>query len=116
MTLYIYVIVYLDQGRNPVPAHWAVLITTREGQRQGIKHHAIGSPFHGYEYEKQQHYNLETEDRRFTTVFLGNIDDVWAERLDEVAVSITVPGVSSTPLDPFAVRQAYRCNDYLSIN
>lgn len=116
MILYIYLIVYLDPGRISVPAHWAILFTAREDDLQGIKHHAFGSEFHGYQYEKQQQYSVKTEDRRFTTVFLGNIDDVWAERLDELAASVAVPRVSSTPLDPFAVRHAYHTNYRLFIN
>lgn len=108
MVHYLYLIVFLDPGRKPVPAHWAVLITPGDGQRQGVKHHAVGSPFRGYQYEKEQHCDLEATDRPYTAVLLENIDDAWTDRIDELAASIAVPGLSSTPLDPFVVRQTHQ--------
>ena len=109
----LHLIVYHERSRRIVPAHWALLLTDGEDDdaKQGPKYHAVGSPFTGYNVEVQRHYNPAETNRLHSLVLLGSIllpplNDGLAdshEQLAAMAHQIAAPGVSSTPLDPFAV-------------
>jgi hypothetical protein len=101
MVLYVYLIVYHE--RRNVPGHWAILVTNTENGLDGQVYHAVGSPFHGYRVEVKPSYDLSRTRRRYTLVFLGCVDDSWLDELAGAAMSISAAGISSTPLDPWAV-------------
>jgi hypothetical protein len=103
MVLYVYLVAYHERGRRVVPAHWAILVVNRENGTRGPVYHAVGSPFTGYEVEVKPVYDLAQTAKRYTVVFLGCIDDSWGAQLATMAYAVAAPGVSSTPLDPFAV-------------
>ncbi|EEQ31711.1 hypothetical protein McanMca71_006605 [Microsporum canis] len=95
MTLYAYVLVYPESSKTP--AHWAIFVTATEEGKVGQEFQAIGSPFHGYSLDIKEQFDLSKEFKMHVLVFLG-----WHSRLAGVAQGIPAPGISSTPLDPFA--------------
>ncbi|KAM5484623.1 hypothetical protein MaudMau93_005843 [Microsporum audouinii] len=100
MTLYAYVLVYPESGKTP--AHWAIFVTATEEGKVGREFQAIGSPFHGYSLDIKEQFDLSKEFKMHVLVFLGCLDDSWHSQLAGVAQGIPAPGISSTPLDPFA--------------
>lgn len=102
MVLYVYSIAYHQKGKIPVPCHWAIFVTDEENGDKGTKYHAVGNPFMGYNREVAS-YDLASTNRTYTRTLLGCIDEVWGPQLAQIASSIAAPGISRTPLDPFAV-------------
>ncbi|KAM5432794.1 hypothetical protein MferCBS31731_007320 [Microsporum ferrugineum] len=100
MTLYAYVLVYPESSKTP--AHWAIFVTATEEGKVGREFQAIGSPFHGYSLDIKEQFDLSKEFKMHVLVFLGCLDDSWHSQLAGVAQGIPAPGISSTPLDPFA--------------
>jgi|SRR5688572_6706898 hypothetical protein len=103
MVLYVWLIAYHATSRRRSPSHWAIFVTRREDGLKGDIYHAVGSPFQGYDPEVKLGYKLEDTRRQYTRIFLGRIDEGWNQYLRQIAGSIPCPGISPTPLDPFAV-------------
>jgi hypothetical protein len=103
MVYSVYLVVYHTGGRRRVPAHWAILVTDSEGDLNGDLFHAVGSPFQGYQVGVKRNYNLSETQRKYSAILLGYIDDSQVDYLSGYATAVQAPGVSSTPLDPFAV-------------
>jgi hypothetical protein len=99
MTREIFLVVF---PQNKVPAHWSMWIPESDGAVEGKIIHAIGSPFQGYKLEIKS-YNISKTARRYHQISLGSIHDDWLPWLDSKAGGVPTPGVSRTPLDPFAV-------------
>ena len=53
MVQFLYIVVYHEKGRKPVPAHWATLFTEDEGKYVGPVYQAIGNPFQGYNFKSR---------------------------------------------------------------
>lgn len=77
-----------------------------ENASRGTVFHAIGSPFTGYSTEIKLNYSLEKTSRKYLSVLLASIDDSQLTYLEQVSKSLPTPGISPTPLDPFAVRKS----------
>ena len=101
MTREIFLVVF---PQKKVPAHWSMWIPAFDGavDVEGKIIHVIGSPFHGYTLEIKQ-YNISKTTRLYQQISLGSIHDDWLPWLDSKAGGVPTPGVSRTPLDPFAV-------------
>ncbi|KAK7996660.1 hypothetical protein PG989_004700 [Apiospora arundinis] len=102
MVQYVSLIAYHESGRRRVPSHWAIFVRAREEILEGRVYHAIGNPFQGYALEIKESHNLAASRRRYTLVPLGSFDDSKMGSVDETAHSTPAPGLSPTPLDPFA--------------
>ncbi|USP78883.1 hypothetical protein yc1106_06157 [Curvularia clavata] len=101
----IFLVVYQD--KIAVPAHWALFVPFSNDSSHGTKIHAIGAPFFGYGLEINPSYDLNGTKRRHIKILLGQVDEAKVPELEEVAKVVPTPGVSKTPLDPFAV--GYSC-------
>ncbi|KAI9163544.1 phosphotransferase family protein [Paramyrothecium foliicola] len=99
MVLYVHLIVY---HLPKVPAHWALMVTEDKDEPVGTVFHATGSPFHGYHPEVKIKYNLRNTKRKYSRIFVGNIDESWSSQLANKARSLPGPAKSPAPLDPFA--------------
>jgi len=103
MVLYVKLVIYHEVTRRRVPAHWAILVTKEEDKNVGVVYHAVGSPFQGYLFNIKERYNLESTKRHYTVIALGQVHDAWGSKLGDIGASVPTPGISPTPLDPFAV-------------
>lgn len=109
MVQYVSLIIYPESGRKRVPAHWGILMRAREDKLEGVVYHAIGSGFQGYSPDIKRDYNLAATKRKYILVPLGTIDDSHMSSVDETALATPAPGLSPTPLDPFAVCILFAC-------
>ncbi|KPM34172.1 hypothetical protein AK830_g12394 [Neonectria ditissima] len=102
-------IVYVGSGaRKPVPAHWGIFVKEEKASR-GTVFHAVGSPFTGYSTEIKLNYSLEKTSRKHESILLASIDESQVRCLERVSKSLPAPGISPTPLDPFA---GANCQDW----
>ncbi|KAK4206312.1 hypothetical protein QBC37DRAFT_435126 [Rhypophila decipiens] len=108
MVMYGYLLVYHE--RRSVPAHWAFFVTDEENGQSGRVYHAVGSPFTGYQVEVKPSYSLANTRRRYSIIFLGQIADSWRDQLSGYANNVAAPGISPSPLDPFA---GQNCQNWL---
>ncbi|GAM87387.1 hypothetical protein ANO11243_054110 [Dothideomycetidae sp. 11243] len=96
MPLYLSLIAYVTTGR--ARRHWIIFVTTHPDSVQGTKYHAIGSPFIGYRTEVVR-YNRGGTRRRYSLHYLGQMEDIWADALESIALAIPALGVNSRPLE-----------------
>ncbi|KAK6853769.1 hypothetical protein PG990_009106 [Apiospora arundinis] len=92
-----------------VPAHWAIMVAPSDDPMTGRVYHAIGNPFQGYQPEIKESYDLEATRRRHTVVPLGQVNSPDWSSWDGISQSIPRPGISPSPLDPFA---GENCQDW----
>ena len=100
MSRELFLVIYPET--KPVPAHWSMFIPNADGDVKGRIIHAIGSPFVGYKVEIKE-YDISKTKKSYKQISLGSIKENLLPQLESKAVNVKAPGVSQTPLDPFAV-------------
>ncbi|KAF2874863.1 hypothetical protein BDV95DRAFT_301020 [Massariosphaeria phaeospora] len=120
---------FLNTSPGRVPAHWALFIASPTNPRIAKTFDAVGTPFTGYGLRFRRNYSLDDETRRFSVVWVVDVEEglvedmrVYGEgegengrkgvtedveprdRLEREAKRVDAPGVSKRPLDPFGGR------------
>ncbi|KAK4222880.1 hypothetical protein QBC38DRAFT_518191 [Podospora fimiseda] len=99
----LYLIVYPENARKPVPTHWSLFLTSDQNIKQGTTYKALGTPFTGYQVDINPNHDLSLEIKKYLTVFIASLNGS-GEQLATMANEVKAPGISENPLDPFAGR------------
>jgi hypothetical protein len=106
------------ESRTKTPAHWCIFIPSSANPSIGTVIHAVGNPFQGYNLEFKRNYDVSKTRRRFSSIYLATISDQHfgdvpaaaqssdttpRNTMEQVASTISPPGVSPKPLDPQGV-------------